>query len=220
MNQRTRVKICGHTCMGDIEASVAAGADAIGVIADVPVDTPREVSVTHARQLLDAVPPFVTGVLVTMPETRGRARTLISEVAPDAVQIHTTLAPSEVADLTDTFSQPILAAVDAADPAAMTEYAAAADAVIVDSIAEDGGGGTGQTHDWTQTAKLIDTLEVPVFLAGGLTPDNVSEAIATVDPFGVDVASGVETTGGQKDHTAVVQFTATAQDRYPEVLSE
>src|SRR6056297_3051144 len=109
--QRPRVKICGHTSSDDLAASVAAGADAVGVIADVDVETPREVTVRHAADLLAAVPPLVTGVLVTM-----------------------------------------LAAVGA-DDAHLADYAAAADALLVDTPTEDGGGGTGETHDWEVTRR-------------------------------------------------------------------
>jgi phosphoribosylanthranilate isomerase len=80
----------------------------------------------------------------------------------------------------------------------------------VDSIDEDGGGGTGRTHDWEQTRERVADLDTPVVLAGGLTPDNVAEAVATVDPFAVDVATGVERSGGVKDHDAVRAFVRAA----------
>jgi phosphoribosylanthranilate isomerase len=85
-------------------------------------------------------------------------------------------------------------------------YAEVANAVLVDSTDEDGAGGTGETHDWERTRDIRAGIETPLILAGGLTPENVAEAVETVDPFGVDTASGVERAGGEKDHDAVAAF--------------
>jgi phosphoribosylanthranilate isomerase len=203
---RTRAKVCGITREADLGAAVEAGADAIGVISDVTVETPREVSVDRAEELLAAVPPFVTGTLVTMPEDAADAASLVDRLEPDAVQVHG-LAPEETADLRDRLTQPVLAAVDASEA---TAYAggddASVDALVVDSLDEQGGGGTGETHDWERTRALVDSLAVPVVLAGGLTPENVTRAVRAVQPFAVDVASGVEREGGVKDHDAVRAF--------------
>jgi phosphoribosylanthranilate isomerase len=201
---RTRAKVCGVTREADLEIAVAAGADAVGVITDVAVDTPRDVSVSRARELLAAVPPFVTGTLVTMPGSAEAAVRLVDRLEPDAVQVHG-LDPGRVAALRRRASVPVLAAVDAADAPA---YADAVDALIVDSLDEDGAGGTGERHDWERTRELVAELDVPVVLAGGLTPDNVTEAVRTVHPFAVDVASGVERADepGVKDADAVRAF--------------
>jgi len=104
----------------------------------------------------------------------------------------------------------VIAAVDV-DEDAIEAYAAAASALLVDSTDADGGGGTGRTHDWDRSRELRESIETPLILAGGLTPKNVTEAVETVEPFAVDTASGVEQTGGEKDHDAVEQFTRRAQ---------
>ncbi|AQL43719.1 N-(5'-phosphoribosyl)anthranilate isomerase [Halorientalis sp. IM1011] len=201
----TRAKICGITRESDLDAVVAAGADAVGVTAAVTVDTPREVSVEQAADFAAAVPPFVTSVLVTMPDTVARAVQLVERVEPDAVQLHGNLGPDEIAAVGDRVPVKTIAAVDVTDPA-VGDYADAADALLVDSVDEQGGGGTGETHDWERTAELVAELNAPVILAGGLTPENVAEAVDTVEPFAVDVASGVERQGGVKDHDAVRRF--------------
>ncbi|WP_158855177.1 phosphoribosylanthranilate isomerase [Halorhabdus sp. CUG00001] len=200
----TRVKICGHTQIDDVRVSVDAGVDAVGVIADVPVETPRDVTRETATTLLAAVPPFVSGTLVTMPETVAAARDLVAATEPDAVQVHGTLDPDEVAALAASIAQPVLVAVD--HDADFDAYATAADALVVDTFDADGGGGTGQTHDWERTAAAVETLDIPIVLAGGLTPENVAEAVETVAPYGVDTASGVERDGGDTDHEAVASF--------------
>jgi len=201
----TRTKICGLTRETDLDAVVAAGADAVGVTAAVTVDTPREVAIGRAADLVDAVPPFVTSVLVTMPETVARAVELAETVAPDAIQLHGALGPEEMAAVGDAVSAKVIAAVDA-EAADIADYAASTDALLVDSVDEQGGGGTGETHDWARTRDIVADLATPVVLAGGLTPENVAEAIETVDPFAVDVASGVESAGGVKDHERVRAF--------------
>jgi len=208
----TRVKICGVTNAEDRDAAVAAGADAVGLIAGVTVDTPREVDLDTAADLAAAVPPLVTSVLVTMPADVETARDRVERVGPDAVQVHG-LAPDELATLADVLAAPegtgtsVISAVDAeADESRLAACADAADALLVDSVDEDGGGGTGRTHDWERTRERVATLDVPVILAGGLTPENVADAVATVAPFAVDVATGVEREGGVKDHDAIRQF--------------
>ncbi|RXK51610.1 phosphoribosylanthranilate isomerase [Halorientalis pallida] len=206
----TRTKICGITRESDLDAVVAAGADALGLTADVTVDTPREIPVEQAAALAAAVPPFVTSVLVTMPDTVERAVELVERVEPDAVQLHGALGPEDVAAVGERAPAQVIAAVDATD-ADVAAYADAADALLVDSVDEQGGGGTGETHDWERTAELVADFGTPVILAGGLTPGNVAEAVETVRPFAVDVASGVESADGVKDHDAVRRFVERAE---------
>lgn len=212
----TRVKVCGVTNAEDRDVAVTAGADAVGLVAGVTVETPREVTLEEARNLSRGVPPLVSAVLVTMPGDPATAHERVTQVRPDAVQVHG-LDPDEVADLADTLDAAdgpdasVVAAVDAGTgESTLRAYADAADALLVDSVDEAGGGGTGRTHDWERTRERVDTLNVPVVLAGGLTPDNVAAAVATVDPFAVDVATGVERSGGLKDHDAVRAFVRAA----------
>ena len=205
----TRVKICGVTDGADRDSVVAAGADAVGIIHGVPVDTPREVDEETAETLAGGVPPFVTSVLVTMPTTVQEAVRRTDRIEPDAVQVHDGLSPAELGALDSRITQDIVAVVEG-DAPAIEDYASHADALLVDSVDADGGGGTGETHDWERTRDLVDSLDVPVVLAGGLTPENVAEAVETVEPFAVDVASGVESAGGKKDHDAVERFVRNA----------
>jgi phosphoribosylanthranilate isomerase len=205
----TRVKICGITTPEDLEIAISAGADAIGLVVDVAVDTPREIHPERAAELVRAVPPFVTTVLVTMPETREAAVELASRVSPDVVQIHGSLTVEDTAPVSAEFRGGVVRAVS---PTEAREYDAVADALLVDSLDETGAGGTGETHDWARTRDLVDSLDSPIVLAGGLTPGNVAEAIETVDPFAVDVASGVEAEPGRKDPSAVSAFVRAAME--------
>ena len=200
----TRVKICGLTSSGDRDAAVAAGADAIGVISGVTVGTPREVDTETAVDLVAGVPPLVTSVLVTMGEAAQPIARRVETVRPDVVQVHDGLAPPELGSLRRRVDAKVLAVVDA-EAEAIHEYADAADALLVDSVDAEGGGGTGETHDWERTATIVEELDVPVVLAGGLTPDNVAEAVQTVRPFGVDVMAATDEASGSTATTTEVE---------------
>ncbi|MWV64150.1 phosphoribosylanthranilate isomerase [Halorubrum sp. JWXQ-INN 858] len=201
-----RVKICGLTRGADLRAAIDAGSDAVGVITEVPVDTPREVDPATAAELLADVPPFVTSTLVTMPDSPERAVELVRTVEPDALQLHGEWTADEVGYVRAETGVKVLLTVDATDHGRAEALDTVVDALVVDSTTASGAGGTGETHDWAATGALADRLTSPVVLAGGLTPENVAEAVRVADPFAVDVASGVELSGGRKDHNGVARF--------------
>lgn len=209
-----RVKICGITTESDLRAADDAGADAVGVISDVSVDTPREVSPARASALFDAAPPFLTTTLVSMPSSVSRAVELAATASPDVLQLHGDFDADEFQRISAQTDARVVAVVDPESSARARAVARVVDGVLVDSVSEDGAGGTGETNDWAAAADVVETLDAPVTLAGGLTPENVAEAVRTVRPYGVDVASGVEAEGGVKDHDAVRAFVgnATAAD--------
>jgi len=201
----TRVKVCGITHPADRDAAVAAGADALGFVSGVPVETPRERPAEEVATLVAEVPPFVTSVLVTAPDSVQEAVVRQERVGADVVQIHGDLAPGEVGGLRERLDAAVVVAIDS-EAGNAPAYAATADALLVDSTTETGMGGTGETHDWGRTREIAASVDRPVVLAGGLTPDNVREAVRTVEPFAVDVASGVEREPGRKDHDALGAF--------------
>lgn len=206
----TRVKICGIAKREDLDLAVEAGADAIGFLVDVPVDSPREIDVDRAVELASATPPFVTTVLVTMSNTPERTVDLVEQIHPDAVQIHGVTTPDELATLSTRVAVDVIGAVSPDDA---ERYDVVADALLVDSLDDSGAGGTGETHEWSRTRELVDSLSSPVVLAGGLTPTNVAEAVDIVGPYAVDVASGVEGRPGRKDPNSVESFVRRAGGR-------
>lgn len=214
-----RVKICGITREADLRAAVRAGADAVGVVSGVTVDTPREVDEGRAARLAAAAPPFVSTVLVSMPADADEAVDRLGRVGADAIQVHGDLDADVVAEVRERSASRVVVAVDHADVSRARDLDGVADALLVDSTTPEGGGGTGRTHDWDTTRNLARELDTPVILAGGLTPENVAEAAGTVRPYAVDVASGVEASGGVKDHEAVRTFVREAgrslDDRAP-----
>jgi len=209
----TRVKICGITRESDLRTAVAAGADALGFLVDVPVDSPRAIEPARAAELVAQVPPFVSSVLVTMPGDPARVVDLARTVSPDVVQVHGDLGEGDVAYLRAQLDAALVKVVSVSDLDAAHRYADLVDALLVDSADEDGAGGTGNVHDWERTARFVGAVDVPVVLAGGLTAANVADAVAAVRPFAVDVASGVESCGGEKDEAAVAAFVRDAKGR-------
>lgn len=203
-----RTKLCGLGTEDDVRAAIDAGADAVGFVTDVDVDTPREVAPERVADLIETVPPFVTTVAVTIPESVGAAVEVAERVDPDAVQIHGEFDADEVQTIRDRAGVDVIVALGADDRERARDLDSVTDALLVDSLTDESAGGTGETHDWEATRELRAELDTPLVLAGGLTPDNVREAVETVDPFAVDVASGVERDGepGRKDHESLSAF--------------
>ena len=218
---RTRIKICGNTNPADLAHAILCGADAVGFITDVPVRSPRKIDTETAKELIKQVPVFVDSVLVIMPDDLGSAMALIRETHPTCVQIHNDLPVSELAEISKTVKLIKTIAVPEDAPSGIADHIISridaltgiADAILLDtsissrtSIStgaksgarrggeeESGGGGTGKVHDWRISAEIVERSRLPIILAGGLTPDNVSDAIRKVHPYAVDTASGVET---------------------------
>jgi phosphoribosylanthranilate isomerase len=188
---RTRVKICGITRVADGIAASEAGADAIGLV--FWSGTPRFVDVGRAREIADALPPFVTrvGLFVDPPEADVRA--VLDAVPLDILQFHGTETP----DLCRAFARPYLKAIHMKDGVDLLEYASLyedAAGFLFDSYwPGDLPGGTGRAFDWARLSPAVQAkLPAPAILSGGLDPANVGAAIRAVRPWAVDVSSGVE----------------------------
>ena len=188
---RTRVKICGITRVGDGLAAARQGADAIGLV--FWSGTPRFVEVGRAREIADALPPFVTKVALFVNPDAADVRAILAAVAIDVIQFHGTETP----DFCRAFGRPYLKAVHMKDGVDLLEYAALyqdAAGLLFDSFwPGDLPGGTGRAFDWSRLSPAVRAkLPAPVILSGGLDPSNVTAAIRTVHPWAVDVSSGVE----------------------------
>ncbi|KQC04156.1 MAG: N-(5'-phosphoribosyl)anthranilate isomerase [Methanoculleus sp. SDB] len=183
-----RVKICGITRADDARAAEAAGTDAIGVVVCSDEVSVRSVPLEYAGEIFDAVGPLTTTVAVTHTERESDLDDILS-LRPDAVQIsHPFPVPRRGCR--------ILRVIRSNDT-----VPADCDAVILDESH-----GRGQCYDPVAAIRLVRTSRVPVILAGGLTPDNVADAIAAVGPYAVDVCSGVEIRPGVKDHRRIDAF--------------
>ena len=207
-----RIKICGIRTPEDGLAAAQLGADAIGVLVGQAHPSPDFISAAAARRILQGLPPLVSGVLVSHVSDPALLSALIQEVRPAAVQIHSPMAVDDVAQVRR--NHPGLTLLKAVhihhEPplAFVHRYAAVVDGVVADSCNPDSGqvGGTGLTHDWQHSAALVKQSSVPLLLAGGLNADNVAAAIAQVQPWGVDVNSGVKTADGRQCRERMAQF--------------
>lgn len=197
---RTRVKICGVTRKQDAVAAAWAGADAIGFVFYEP--SPRYVTPDAARDLVNALPAFVsaTGLFVN-PEAQF-VESVLSQVPLDLLQFH----GDETPEFCDSFGMRWIKAVrvrqssDIAD--AFRDYCHAS-GLLVDAWDPDKYGGTGQAFNWSL---IPDSRPLPLILAGGLASDNVSRAVAQVRPWAVDVSGGVERSKGIKDVEKITDF--------------
>lgn len=197
----TRIKICGITNIDDALAAVELGADAVGFVFAL---SPRRVDASKAKAISEAIPPFVTRVGVFVESDPGIAH-VVEVCGLDAVQLHgdqgETLA-RELAAHARVIR--VLRVKDHKSLARLTTFDSA-HAFLLDTYVGDKYGGTGLTFNWELAAKAKE-FGKPVILSGGLSPDNVEEAIRTARPYAVDVSSGVESEPGRKDYSKMKEF--------------
>ncbi|MFI9651837.1 phosphoribosylanthranilate isomerase [Guyparkeria sp. GHLCS8-2] len=201
---RTRVKICGITRLADVEIAVAAGADALGFVF-VPASR-RSIRVEAARNLVARVPAFVQTVALFADPSVDWVETVVDQVGPDLLQFH----GSETARFCRQFGRPYIKAVsadlnDEVRRRVMQDHHTAR-GFLIDSHAVSGLGGTGHTFDWSRWPRDNGRDRRPWILAGGLSPENVTEAITTLSPYAVDVSSGVEEAPGIKSADKIHAF--------------
>ncbi len=206
-----KIKICGIKTEHDLAAAINSGADAVGFITDVPVDSPRKITLAETSRLISKVPLFVTTVLVIMPENAHQAVRMIQAARPVAVQIHNALPLSELVKIKETGVKLIKTIQVCRDSKAdmlikqIKQFSGVADAILLDTALDGKTGGTGVPHNWEVSSKVVLNAGIPVILAGGLKPENVGDAVKCVRPYAVDTASGVET-DGKKDQKKVMDF--------------
>jgi phosphoribosylanthranilate isomerase len=190
------VKICGITRREDAEAAVDAGADAVGFV--FWQESPRYIDPFRARAIVSALPPFVTPVGVFVDQPAEYVNGVASLAQLGAVQLH----GEETISFARTMKRPVVKAISLHDDTQAAvdgiEMWPARVLILLDVHDPVRRGGTGRTIDWTAAAEVARHRRV--VLAGGLTADNVGDAIARVRPFGIDVSSGVESAPGIKDH--------------------
>ena len=202
---RTRAKICGITRAQDINAVVQAGADAIGFVFFPP--SPRHVSIEQAQSLASLVPAYVQLVGLFVNASAEEIQTVLDSVPLDVLQLHGDESPEQCQQIALHCKRRWYKAIQVKpDLDILTEIqryqAVGASAVLLDAWHPDLKGGTGHCFDWNQ----FPQLDIPLILAGGLTPENVSDAIDTTAAFAVDVSGGVESAKGIKDQQLIEKF--------------
>jgi phosphoribosylanthranilate isomerase len=201
-----RVKICGITRPQDLHAACDAGADALGFV--FYEKSPRHLSIETAAVLMREVPPFVQAVGLFVNAEPAFIERVLQTVPLDLLQFHGDETPTDCAR----FGRPYIKAVRVNRDTDLLKCAADFDAargLLLDAFVPGVPGGTGERFDWSL---IPPDLPKPVILSGGLTPDNVADAVQRVHPWAVDVSSGVEASKGIKDAHKIAQFIAKAKE--------
>lgn len=207
-----KIKICGITNLNDMELVSSSGADYAGVLLNVSV-SPRSVDEEKAKSLCSRAK--IPVVVLLWEPTFKEIEIAYNRLKPYAFQLLSQEKPELVAEIKSKIPDVMIwksihlpssgQSIDISDMRTRIETYVdkGADAILVDTVYKSGSGvqygGTGRTSNWNTVTELFKNLDVPVFLAGGITPSNVKDAINQVNPYGIDVASGVEKEKGMKD---------------------
>ena len=217
------VKICGITNSEDARAAVAAGADYIGVIVEIE-GSPRSVSIDAAQRIISSV---TAPCVLLLEKQTSDVIEIARELTPSAVQLIGRIEYTAIEQLRahiacavwKTLQIPQRDCDEGSVPAInrqLEDYrTAGVDAIVLDTLVQHRGlikkGGTGQTCDWNMAHAIVASAALPIFLAGGITPHNVREAVMAVRPQGIDVSSGVELRPGKKDPDKIQQLIQTVR---------
>ncbi len=196
----TLVKICGITSLEDAIMCVEAGADALGF--NFYSHSPRYIEPQAVRKIMDQLPADVLTVGVFVNEETELVKQITTRAGVAAVQLHGEESPEYCRQFADRYVIKVLAASKVAPEEAL---AYEVQAIMLDASNRKARGGTGRVIDWSLARRARD-LVPRFFLAGGLAPENVGEALATVDPYGVDACSALETSPGIKNPARVRAF--------------
>ena len=214
-----KVKICANRDINDAKMCIDANADIIGILVGQEHTSNDFVSKETAKEIVDFVDGRCDTSLVTHLTNADEIISLTKYIGNNTIQLHSDIAESEVEKIKDELPNVKLVRLIhvSQDGQICTDYKKMkyADFYLLDSfnLKTNQVGGTGLTHDWNKSYELIKQLDKPTFLAGGLNPNNVKEAIKTADPHGVDVNSGCKNETGRKDREKVKQFVESAKGK-------
>ena len=209
------IKICGLATQAAVDAALMAGADMVGFVFFPP--SPRNIDYETARALGARVAGRARKVSLTVDATDDVLAVLIEALQPDLLQLHGRETLARIRDIKAKFGLPVMKAIGvsaAADLAAVDRYAPVVDRILFDAKPPSEAtrpGGNGLAFDWALIANV--TTAVPWMLSGGLTPENVAEALRVTRAPGLDVSSGVESAPGVKDTGAIAEFAARARQQ-------
>jgi len=216
------VKICGTTNLEDALLAVDAGADAVGFV--FAESSKRRVTAEQVAAITRAMPSHVEKVGVIVNETFERIAEIVRIAGLTGVQLQGDESPeltSELRRLGLRILVKTIQAITGTDALAtrIAPYRSHVDAILLDSGSPAERGGTGKRFAWKEAAAALNKVETRIIVAGGLNPDNVAEAIATLQPWGVDVVTGVERELGKKDPDKVRAFVAAARNAHQKVFA-
>jgi phosphoribosylanthranilate isomerase len=211
MGNYTKVKICGITNTDDALLAANLGADFIGL--NFFKDSARKVSLKNAKEIISKMPPFISSVGVFVDEILEEVIKTAKKAPLKYIQLHGTETPEYCSQAALLTGLPIIKAfriIDEKSIDALPRYSESVNYFLLDAFVAGEPGGTGQVFNWDIAVKAKE-FGKPVFLAGGLTPENIAEAIAKTLPFAVDVAGGVERLERRKDYDKLSRFIRAAR---------
>lgn len=197
---QTRIKFCGMTTQQDVQYAIDLAIDALGFV--FVKESSRMLTIEQAEKLVEKIPPFIVKVGLFMNTEAAYIQDVLNTVRLNLLQFH----GSENEEFCKQFSLPYLKAVPMGTTASVSDFCfnfPTATGFVLDSHAVGQMGGSGEAFEWSNIPK---NLEKPIILAGGLTPNNVAEAVRVVRPYAVDVSSGIETSQGIKDLAKMEHF--------------
>lgn len=208
---RTRIKFCGITRGDDLRAAAQLGVDAVGLV--FAPESPRVLTLEKARALREQWPLWVEAVALFVDPSAKQVRSVIEAARPTCLQFH----GAEDADFCKSFNMPYIKAIgynsNNESNSGRAAHEGSAGAFLVDT--QTGSGGSGKAFDWARWAQesaRVPQPSSPWLLAGGLSPDNVAEALRCLRPWGVDVSSGIESERGVKDVERMSRFVAAVRN--------
>ncbi len=202
-----RVKICGITHMADAEKAIELGADALGFVF---AKSPRQITPQKARDITRRISPFVKTVGVFVNEQPSEIRKVMDFCGLDLLQLH----GNETVSACSKLAPKVIKAFRVQSEASLSQIAEFKNhvrAILLDAYQEGLNGGTGKTFDW-RLAMKAKASGIPMVLSGGLGPGNIDEALEQVNPFAVDISSGIEKRPGIKDHEKMRIFMGKIKD--------
>jgi len=204
-----KIKICGITNEEDALQAALLGADYVGFLVEIDFSEDN-VTRQKAKEIIKKLPLEVLPVLVTYLQKSNPIVEIAQEINPAVIQLHNDISLDEISKIRNKLHKiELIKSIPVADEKSLEEakkYEKYVDYLLLDTKIDGKKGGTGKVHDWDISRKIVKSVHCRVFLAGGLNPDNIEEAIRVVEPYGVDTNSGVKIGPGKKDYKKIELF--------------
>jgi len=204
------IKVCGIQIVAEALGAIEAGANTIGMLLGVPEFVEDKITTEIAKQIVVSVQEGIRTVMVTHLLEVNKIIKIANYTRVTAIQIHNVLGKGDIEQLRQKLPDlELIKAIHIVNNSAVDqakEYEPYSDMLLLDSRIKERIGGTGKTHDWNISERIVNEVNIPVILAGGLTPDNVETAIKKVKPSGIDANSGLENEEGSKDFEKIRLF--------------
>ena len=212
LSRHIKIQIAGVSSLEDSVRLINLGVDGLGFTLRLPSGNHDGLTEEKTKKIIAALPPLVGTVLITYITNPVEAVEFCRYLGVNTIQLHAPVEKGVMTEIKNLLPNvKIIKSVNVVNSSAIDEsknYAKEADAIILDTYDPKSGrhGATGMTHDWTISREIVETCPKPVILAGGLSPDNVAEAIKFVKPWGVDVHTGIENAAGTPNHEKAAAF--------------